>query len=71
MWARPLSVGAREYYTAAAGGVRLDAKFELHRHEYRDEPYVRYQQKLYYVERSYEKENRIELTVRLVEAWRG
>lgn len=70
VWARAISIGSREYYTASAAGVRIDVKFELHRHEYHDEPYMQHGSQVYQIERSYINGGKIELTGRAVDAWR-
>lgn len=59
--ANRLSIRSTEYWQAKQSGVRLSYVFEIHKFEYEGEEKMLYEGKEYKIERTYEKDDYIEL----------
>lgn len=64
VFAREQSIGAKEFYQAAASGLQPERKFILADYlDYQGEKFVRYDGELYHVLRTYRAGQNLELTV--------
>lgn len=54
VFAKKKSIGQREFYQAHTAGLKTEYKFEIHPTEYSDELYIKYNNKIYKVIRTYE-----------------
>lgn len=59
--ANRLSIRSSEYWQAKQSGVKLSYVFEIHKFEYNGEEKMLYEGKEYRIERTYEKDDYIEL----------
>lgn len=61
IFANKKDVHSTEYHQAAARNVILDAAFEIHSIDYENEKYLAYDGNLYFIERTYNRGEFIEL----------
>ena len=55
VWTNPATLARDEFYKAAAAGIKVTAVFCVRYGEYHDEPALRYDGKVYHIERAYKK----------------
>lgn len=63
-YAEKLEIGQREFYQAAATGLKPEIKFAIWKFEYNDEIYLEYNKRNYKIIKTYERKHdeKIELT---------
>ena len=63
-FAEKLEIGQREFYQAAATGLKPEVKFAIWKWEYKDEMYFEYKSRNYKIIKTYERkiDEKIELT---------
>lgn len=63
-FAEKLEIGQREFYQAAATGLKPEVKFTIWKWEYKDEMYFEYKSRNYKIIKTYERkiDEKIELT---------
>lgn len=63
-YAKKIEIGQREFYQAAASGLKPEIKFEIWKYEYNAEMFFKYNNRIYKIIKTYERrtDEKIELT---------